>query len=92
VRPLTDPEIEARFVERLRPEGDCLVWDGARDGKGYGSVYVGKGRCVKAHRFVWTLAYGTPGDLHVCQRCDNPPCCKLDHLFLAPRPCPECGR
>jgi hypothetical protein len=63
--------------------GDCLVWDGYRDNKGYGRINIGQ-RMKSVHRTVWVLRYGeippeTPCVLH---RCDNPPCCNVGHLFL----------
>jgi hypothetical protein len=36
----------------------------------------------KAHRLAWLFSTGkSAGDLKVCHRCDNPPCCNPAHLF-----------
>lgn len=36
-----------------------------------------------AHCLVWEYTYGpVPDGLHVLHRCDNPPCCNPEHLFL----------
>jgi hypothetical protein len=64
----------------------CLEWTGNRtvpEGVGsYGLVRF-RGRQWKAHRVAWTLARGeVPPGLCVLHKCDNPPCCNPDHLFL----------
>lgn len=42
-----------------------------------------KSRSFRAHRFAWEITRGPiPDGLHVLHRCDNPPCCNPDHLFL----------
>ena len=65
----------------------CLVFMGTRDKRGgYGAIRCtvsGKPRNFKAHRLAWILAYGEiPKGALVCHRCDNPPCCEPNHLFL----------
>lgn len=59
----------------------CWVWTGATD-KGYGQLGF-NGKSIGAHRLAYELRHGaSPGILHVLHRCDNPPCCNPDHLFL----------
>lgn len=85
----------AVFVERFwarvdtspghGPWGDCHVWTGGCNSKGYGAAQRGPGeRTGLAHRVAWTLRHGKPppDTPHVLHRCDNPPCCRDDHLFL----------
>jgi len=71
---------------RLIQSGDCLVWSGARVKGGYGlfRMVVGGVRIdIATHRFAWELAFGPiPEGMLVCHKCDNPPCCRPDHLFL----------
>ena len=73
----------ARLASRLAIQGDCLVWTGPRDPKGYGMMGACGRSQVRVHRIAWQLANGPiPEGLCVCHRCDNPPCCKVEHLFL----------
>lgn len=60
----------------------CWEWNGPRKPTGYGrSSYLGA--TINAHRVAWMLTYGTiPDGQHVLHRCDNPPCCNPDHLFI----------
>lgn len=75
-------------VTRLRrklvvTDSGCHEFNGCRNEHGYGAMRGGDGRTVLAHRLAWELANGpVPEDMCVCHRCDNPPCCNLDHLFL----------
>lgn len=60
---------------------ECVAWTGA-SARGYGYVSVG-GRMLRAHRRAWEDAYGPiPEGMMVCHHCDNPPCVRLEHLFL----------
>lgn len=59
----------------------CWIWTGCVDKWGYGDIsYMGKH--VQAHRLSWRLLMGEPGDLDVLHKCDTPPCCNPDHLYL----------
>lgn len=58
-------------------------WEWARYKKRrYGSLKVGR-KGVLAHRMAWELANGEiPDGMKVLHKCDNPPCCNPNHLFL----------
>jgi hypothetical protein len=61
----------------IDPETGCRPWMGSRNRKGYGHVNL------YMHRLAWELVNGpVPSSLLVLHRCDNPPCCNPDHLFL----------
>lgn len=81
-KPWTVEELHARSV-RI---GNCMEWSGCRlsrnKARGYGRVRSG-GKLVLVHRLVWELTFWTlPPWIHVLHRCDNPPCCNPDHLFI----------
>lgn len=79
-------KVVARLQSRLRvgcgPKGDCIEWTGLRIRRGYGQTSL-HNRRIMAHRLAWIIANGPiPDGLCVCHRCDNPPCCNVEHLFL----------
>lgn len=75
-----------RLVNRLVvTESGCWEYQGARNRKGYGSIGRGgrDGGDVATHRASWEIHHGPiPSGIQVCHKCDNPPCCNPDHLFL----------
>ncbi len=64
--------------------GKCWEWRGYRNYKGYGRCRIKGTKLRRAHRVAWMLANGSepPPTLFVCHKCDNPPCCNPEHLFL----------
>lgn len=68
---------------------ECWEWSGSRTADGYG-----RRNSRYTHRLAWAWSHwdgnGTwqdvlktiPKGMHVLHRCDNPPCCNPDHLFL----------
>lgn len=69
------------YVAKSAEADGCWIWTGARTGE-YGSAQY-RGRSVRAHRVAWMLANGPiPTGMLVCHKCDNPPCVRVDHLFL----------
>lgn len=73
------------FWARVNKSKDCWEWQGSRI-RGYGNVaWGGKQKTVYTHRLAAYLS-GLIKDLkdrrHVLHKCDNPPCCNPDHLFI----------
>lgn len=71
------------LLHRLRemPSG-CWEYQGCRYPRGYGKL--GRdGESWNAHRYAYTKLIGEISEgLWVCHKCDNPPCCNPEHLFL----------
>jgi len=65
----------------VRMPNGCLEWTGCTS-HGYGLIGV-NGNQVQAHRVAWELANGPiPAGMEVCHKCDRPPCCDPEHLFI----------
>lgn len=80
---ITDDRLR-RFFEKTTPIPfcGCLVWLGGTNEHGYGVFWNGE-RLEKAHRFALRAAgVDLPDWLHVCHKCDTPPCVNPDHLFV----------
>jgi hypothetical protein len=68
-----------------RLDNGCWEWSAGRvrrKGANYGRFAI-EGTHVRTHRLAWELTHGAiPEGLWVLHRCDNPPCCNPDHLYL----------
>lgn len=72
-----------KLSERLlESETGCWEFIGARTGAGYGAIWLnGKNRAT--HILAYELEKGAiPNGKFVLHECDNPACCRPDHLFL----------
>jgi hypothetical protein len=72
---------EESFWAKVDKSGDCWLFTGAKLRDGYGHV-VRLNKHMQSHRYSWMLLRGDPGDLDVLHKCNNPPCCNPDHLYL----------
>lgn len=69
-----------RFIRKLRPEGECLIWTGCLNSKGYGCVGH-EGKVVLAHRLAHEAWVGPiPEGYEVDHTCRRTACCAPIHL------------
>ena len=74
---------EESFLARIRPQGDCIIWTGSLNGKGYGQIRV-DGTMVRAHRYAWQREHGEiPEGKILDHSCHNRACVNTAHLRLA---------
>jgi hypothetical protein len=71
-----------RLWSRLDRSGECWLWSGALNSKGYGHIRIGGrgGRAVGTHQLAFYLTHGYLPSM-VLHTCDTPNCCNPDHLF-----------
>lgn len=76
------PTREEVFLSRIEvKDSGCWEWKGYICPTGYGHFDYGAEEY--AHRVSYIIHYGKiPAGMHVCHKCDNPPCCNPEHLFL----------
>jgi len=71
-----------KFWDYVEKGDGCWVWKRSFGRKGYGQVFI-EGKHKVASRVAWELTNGPiPEKILVLHHCDNPPCCRPDHLFL----------
>lgn len=82
---ITDKD-RARFWAKvdIRSANECWPWTASvrRKDEGYGAFSL-RGKHRPASRVAYAIAYGDiPAGMVVCHKCDNPPCCNPNHLFI----------
>lgn len=68
------------LMERSEQVGNCLIWHGAVDFRGYGAIYYA-GALRKVHRLGFQCHTGKEPVLSVLHRCDTPLCWAKDHIY-----------
>lgn len=72
--------IEQRLFPRIDASGDCWIWTGHRNNRGYGVIGVGRGKQY-VHRLVYELLVGPiPAGLQLDHLCRVRACANPDHL------------
>jgi hypothetical protein len=77
--------LDERIWPRTDRTGECWEWQGARTKAGYGLIKLGPRHSLNlyVHRLVFEAFNGRiPEGAFICHRCDNPQCCRPEHLFL----------
>jgi hypothetical protein len=77
--------LEKRLLKRIvKQENDgCWIWVGARTSNGHGSISL-KYQTHYTHRVAYTLWAGPiPPGQSVYHHCNNPACCRPDHLYVS---------
>lgn len=77
----TDRDVR-RFWAFVQKGDECWTWQGGTGGDNDYGLFTFDGHSYKAHRCMWKLAHGEPGEMRVLHHCDNPICVRPDHLFL----------
>jgi hypothetical protein len=67
------------FHERSEQVGDCLIWQGCKNWKGYGLIGQPVMGTRSVHRAV--LAIKLPKGMLALHTCHNRACCNPDHLY-----------
>lgn len=69
-------------VNKSAGDSACWPWQASVNKAGYG-WFRWEHRSQLAHRLAYAITFGEiPEGMYICHRCDNPPCCNPDHLWL----------
>ncbi len=90
-QPTGEEAEKERFWAKVDKSGECWLWTGGTDSKGYGSIMINS-RIIGTHVFSWELHNGrkVPKEMDVCHNCPGPDgdqkaCCNPAHLWIGTR-------
>ena len=70
----------------------CHEWKAGKFESGYGQIKI-NGKGLKSHRVAWMLVNGPiPEGKLVLHKCDNRPCCNVEHLYIGDMSNNNCDR
>lgn len=76
--------VEAKLATYSKTVGDCIIWTGVKQSRGYGRITI-SGERFLAHRIAYERKHGyVPEHLDVHHKCGNKLCINTDHLELLP--------
>lgn len=79
-------DLPANVARHVQADGDCVIWLGARNNRGYGSVGVGGKRTALVHRHVYEATVAPiPADMTIDHLCRNKLCVNVEHLEVVTR-------
>ncbi len=78
--------VSPRFVGEIQDNG-CIIFQGAKDGAGYGKYVTKDGKQATVTRAVLAekLGYELPTYIDACHTCDTPSCINPEHLWAGTR-------
>ncbi len=74
---------KSHFWSKVEKTDGCWLWKAGKQSRGYGMYYL-RQKLMGAHRVSWMMANEKliPRGMQICHHCDNPQCCRPDHLFI----------
>ena len=74
------PHTIESLLEVAKPDGECLIWQGATLRNGYGAVTL-MGQHTTAHRAMYLLVHGAiPEGIEIDHKCNNRSCINPEHI------------
>lgn len=74
--------VRIRFMDKVKVEGDCWLWTGTRNHKGYGQFWF-NGKMLQAHRHAYERLHGAiPTGKIIMHSCHVRACVRPSHLQI----------
>lgn len=79
-------DLPGRMAKHVRIDGECWVWTGARNSKGYACCTDGTGHSMLAHRRAYAhMVAEIPAELTIDHTCPNKVCVNPEHMEVVTR-------